>query len=90
MVALKFIQKNPLMNEVTCQSIRRCDQDAVHFGHPHFITQSIQPWAIQFSSAVSVISENIPVGKAPSALTNVLSQTVQLLLNGLSLSLTQC
>ena len=64
--SFEFLNKEHLMDIVTCQAIRGGHQHPIKSGIAHVIAQSIQPWTVQACSAVAIIAKNVLLIPFPS------------------------
>jgi len=84
-----FIDQEHLMDIVACSTIRGGDQDTCKGSHGHPVAEAIETGAVQFGSALTVITVDVLVGHRPIGVRrDVIAQTTALLCNRLVLLLT--
>jgi len=87
-VAFQFFHQQDLMHILTGEAVGRSDQHALKFGLGGAIPQAIQARTIQRRAAVAIIAKDVFVQELPALRLDMGLEPLQLLLNGLCLSLT--
>lgn len=86
----KFLDEQHLVDIVASQSIRSSDDHSIKSRTSDLFSLSIKTWPTEFGSTVAVIAKKGPFLPCPSLGFMILAQTVELLFDGLGLSLSLC
>jgi hypothetical protein len=86
-VLLQLLNQQHLMDIVARQPIRRGDEDAVQTHARCSIAQAVQAWTPEARTTMAVVTEDMLRRQNPALRLGMSTQTVELLLSGLRLSL---
>src|SRR3954454_10427247 len=86
-VLLQFLNEQHLMDIVARQPIRRGDEDAVQTRARCCIAQAVQAWTPEARTTMAVVTKDMLRRQNPALRLGMSTQTVELLLSGLRLSL---
>ena len=80
---LQFFQQEHLVNVISCQPIRRRNDNTINLPGSGSISQLVQARTVEAGATITIIAKDMLLLQLPSLLLDIVHQAFQLLFDGL-------